>query len=409
LDIMETGSKPGCNMKKFLATVLASLALVSAAAFAAPTVSQIESAISQGDWQRADSGLVEVLRAHPNSAHAHYLYAQVLHQEGRYADALTQIEQARSLDPQLRFASPSRFAQIESRIRSDAAHAGNATTNSGHTLNPFSHTQAAAPAAAALGETAHHGPSAGMWIGIVLLIAVIALVLRWTVRRAKSTEDTQAGDARRDQLRQATELLNAVRTLKLDLKLSTAAGHDVLEKEAEGLETQLRGLVEALSGGSSPVPPYQVEDLARQVESLKARAEGRPDPNAQPPGGGDSAYAREADANFGRQPYPAYPPQGPYPPQQQPQVIVQQGGGGIGSGMGGLMTGVLLGEMLGGNRERVVERDVLVDDDGRRREDDRGNDAGNDNVDFGQGSNDWDDGSGGVDMGGNDDTGNWDT
>lgn len=386
-------------MKKFLAAALASLAFVSGAAFAVPTVQQIESEISQGDWQRADSGLVQVLQAHPNSAHAHYLYAQVLHREGRYADALAQIEQAKSIDPQLHFASPSRFAQIEAAIRADASRTSNGSAN-GTTHNPFTRTQAALPAAAAYGEAAHHGPSVGAWVGIVLLFVVIALVLRWTLRRAKSAEDSKAGDDRRDQLRRATELLNAVRTLKLDLKLSTAAGHDVLEREAEGLETQLRGLVEALSGSSNPVPPYQIDDLARQIDSLKARAEGRPDPNAAPaPGSAESAYAREADANFGRQ------PQGPYPPQQPQQVIVQQGGG---SGMGGLLTGVLLGEMLGGGRERVIERDVPVDDDRRVRDDDnRGNDDGG--VDFGQGSNDWDDGSGGVDMGGNDDSGNWDT
>ena len=386
-------------MKKFLAAAIASLAFVSVAAFAVPTVQQIESAISQGDWQRADAGLSEVLQAHPDSAHAHYLYAQVLQREGRYSDALTQIERAKTLDPQLHFASPSRFAQIESSIRAKAAHAGGSAASS-HTGNPFTRTQAALPAAAAVVPTAHHGPSMGAWIGILLLFVVIALVLRWTLRRAKSAEDSRAGDDRRDQLRRATELLNAVRTLKLDLKLSSAAGHDVLEREAEGLESQLRGLVEALSSSSNPVPPYQLDDLARQFESLKARAEGRPDPNAQPaPGSADSAYAREADANFGRQ------PQGPYPPQQ-PQVIVQQGGG-MGGGMGGLLTGVLLGEALGGGRDRVVERDVLVDDDGRRIPRDGGNDGG---VDFGQGSNDWDDGgSGGVDMGSNDDSGNWDT
>jgi hypothetical protein len=395
---METGVQaPGYDMKKFLAAAIASLAFVSGAAFAVPTVQQIESAISQGNWQQADTGLVEVLQAHPNSAHAHYLYAQVLQREGRYADALTQIEQAKSLDPQLRFASPSRFAKVESSIRASAARA-NGSANGG-TNSPFTRTQAALPAAAAYGGAVHHGPSMGAWVGIVLLFVVIALVLRWTLRRAKSTEDTKAGEDRRDQLRRATDLLNAVRTLKLDLKLSTAAGHDVLEKEAEGLETQLRGLVEALSGSSNPVPPYQIDDLAHQVESLKARAEGRPDPNAAPaPGSAQSAYAREADANFGN-------PQGPYPPQPPQQVIVQQGG--TGGGMGGLLTGVLLGEMLGG-RDRVVERDVLVNDDRRRDGNDGGNNDGG--VDFGQGSNDWDDGSGGgVDMGSNDDSGNWDT
>ncbi len=388
-------------MKKFLVAVFASLALVSGAAFAVPSVQQIESAMSQGDWQRADSGLTQVLQAHPDNARAHYLYAQVLNREGRYADALTQVEQAKSLDPQIRFTQPQRFAQVEAKIRSDAMRAG--ATNTTRTSNPFAQqTQSAAPAAMATATAPQrHGPGMGMWIGIAIVVIGIALVLRWTLRRAKSNDDARAGDDRRDQLKRATDLLNAVRSLKLDVKLSTLPGHEALEKDVDAFETQLRSVVEKLSGSTSPVAPYEIEDLERQFASLKARAEGRPDPNAQaaaPAGsyGGDSPYAREADAAFGRQ--PQYPPQ--YPPQQQPpQVIVQQGGGGMG-GMGGLLTGVLLGEALNSGRDRVVERDVIVDrDDGRRRD---GNNNGG--VDYGQGSNDWDDGSGGggVDMGSND-------
>ncbi|WP_321952956.1 tetratricopeptide repeat protein [Paraburkholderia bannensis] len=385
-------------MKKFLLAVFASLALVSGAALAAvPSVQQIESAMSQGDWQRADSGLTQVLQAHPDNARAHYLYAQVLNREGRYADALTQVEQAKSLDPQIRFTQPQRFAQVEAKIRSDATRAGASNTN--RTSNPFAQQSAAPVAMAAAAAPQHHGPGMGMWIGIAIVVIGIALVLRWTLRRAKSNDDAKAGDDRRDQLKRATDLLNAVRSLKLDVKLSTAAGHEALEKDVEAFETQLRSVVEKLSGSTSPVAPYEIEDLERQFASLKARAEGRPDPNAQAaapagPYGGDSPYAREADAAFGRQ--PQYPPQ--YPPQQQPQVIVQQGGGGMG-GMGGLLTGVLLGEALNSGRDRVVERDVIVDrDDDRRR---GGNNDGG--VDYGQGSNNWDDGSGGgVDMGSND-------
>jgi len=71
--------------------------------------------------------------------------------------------------------------------------------------------------------------------------------------------------------------------------------------------------------------------------------------------------------------------------------------------MGGLLTGVLLGEALSHGHDRVIERDVIVDDEARRRGA-GGNDDGN--VDFGQGSNDWNDG-GGVDVGNNDDSGGW--
>lgn len=75
-------------------------------------------------------------------------------------------------------------------------------------------------------------------------------------------------------------------------------------------------------------------------------------------------------------------------------------------GMGGLLTGVLLGEALSHGRDRVIERDVIVDDEARRRAAERGDGGG---LDFGQGSNDWNDGGGsdgGVDFGSND-SGGW--
>src|ERR1700733_1101076 len=122
-------------MKKFLASAFASLLFVSAAAFAVPTVQQIESAMSQGNWQQADAGLSEVLQAHPNNARARYLYGQVLDREGRYADTLAQVQQAKTLDPQIRFTDPSRFAQTEARVRRDAERAGGDTSS--RTGNPF--------------------------------------------------------------------------------------------------------------------------------------------------------------------------------------------------------------------------------------------------------------------------------
>lgn len=151
------------------------------------------------------------------------------------------------------------------------------------------------------------------------------------------------------------------------------------------------------------MPPYRIDELEQRHASVKARVEGRPDPSAPPAApanGSGSVYAQEADRVTGMQgqPYQQQPyPQQPYPPQQPP-VVVQQGGG-FGGGMGGLLTGVLLGEAMSGGRERVVERDVIVDDQ-RRRPDN--NDAG---FDLGRGDNtDWSDGNGGgVDLGGNDD------
>jgi len=400
-------------MKKYVMAVAASLMLVSAAAFAVPSAGQIEQSMTQGNWSQADAQLTEVLQAHPNNAKAHYLYAQVLDREGRPADALAQINQAKTLDPAIKFTDPSRSNAMEARIRSDAKRvnssanmsersSGNATTSA--TSNPFNQGAAAVPVAE------KHGPSMGMWVLLAVLFAGIALVLRWGLKRARSNDDGQADADRRTQLKRTTELLNDVRSLKLDVRLSTQPGHEAMLKEVEGIETQLRQMVEALSNAKNPVPPYAIEDLANQIESVRARSEGRPDPRAAAPvatgADGQSVYAQEAE-RFGRNPQ-GQPPYSPYPPQQQPPVIVQQGGGlggGMMGGMGGLLGGVLLGEALsGGNRERVIEREVPVDDELRRR---GGNNDNGGGLDFGNGSNDWSDNGGGVDLGSNDSS-DWD-
>ncbi|CAN7297935.1 tetratricopeptide repeat protein [Caballeronia sp. LjRoot34] len=393
-------------MKKYVMAVVASLMLVSATAFAAvPSAGQIEQSMTQGNWSQADAQLNEVLQAHPNNAKAHYLYAQVLDREGRSSDALAQVQQARTLDPAIKFTDPSRFNAMEARIRSDANRVNSSSntsnsTSTSVTRNPFNQGAVAAPE--------RHGPSMGMWVLLAVLFVGIALVLRWGLKRARSNDDGQADADRRTQLKRATELLNDVRSLKLDVRLSTQPGHEAMLQEVEGIETQLRQMVEALSNSKNPVPPYAIEDLANQIDSVRARSEGRPDPRttaAPASADGQSVYAQEAE-RFGRNPQ-GQPPYSPYP-QQQPPVIVQQGGG-FGGGMGGLLTGVLLGEaMSGGNRERVIEREVPVDDDELRRR--RGNDDNNNGggLDFGNGSNDWsDNGGGGVDVGSND-SGNWD-
>ena len=399
-------------MKKYVVAMAASLMLVSAAAFAVPSAGQIEQSMTQGNWAQADSQLNEVIQAHPNNAKAHYLYAQVLDREGRPADALAQIQQAKTLDPAIKFTDPSRFNAMEARIRSDANRVksssnlggqtnerstGNAVTSV--TRNPFNQGAVAAPE--------KHGPSMGMWVLLAVVVAGIALVLRWGLKRARSNEDGQADTDRRTQLKRATELLNDVRSLKLDVRLSTQPGHEAMLKEVEGIETQLRQMVEALSNSKNPVPPYAIEDLASQIDSVRARSEGRPDPRAAAPAANvndnQSVYAQEAE-RFGRTP-PGQPPYSPYP-QQQPPVVIQQGGGGFGGGLGGLLGGVLLGEALsGGGRERVIERDVPVDVDDELRRRGGGNNGGG--LDFGNGSNDWSDGGGGVDLGSND-SGNWD-
>jgi hypothetical protein len=368
-------------MKKFFAFALFAAALCfstlgfsTSASAASPTEQQVQAALSRGDYARAQKMLAEVVQDHPRNARAHYLYAQVLDRNGHAADALAQLDLARQADPAMSFTQPSRLAAVEQHIRANAARAGDGSP-------PLSARTAASPMMSA--PPRHDSSSSLSWLMIVVVLAAVAGILVWGVRRSRRNDENRSQDNLRAQLKQATELLNAVRALKLDIRISTTPGHDLLGREAEDLEARLLRNVERLSAGLSGQANAtgdqydQVDSLGRQFENLKARVEGRPDP--YPPHNTDgNQFANEVD-RFSANRQPA-----------QQTVIVQQPGGGMGMG-GGLLTGVLLGEMMSGGRERVIERDVIVDDQRNR-----GSDPG---MDYGQGNNDWSDG-GGIDMGG---------
>jgi len=249
-------------MKSFAIVVAAGALAMSAAVFAVPRTRDVEHAISQGNWQKADAELAQVLQAHPDSAHAHYLYGQILEREGRPADALGELENARALDPQLRFArDPSRFTAIESRVQAEVNRADPNSASPGVAASVTSRVAphaAVTPHAFAPASQGRHGPSTGMWIGLAIVLAGIALVVRWTLRRARLSDDVRETDQRRAQLKRVTDLLVAVRALKLDVRLSVAPGHEALGQEAEDVETRLCELADALSNGMNPVPGYRL-------------------------------------------------------------------------------------------------------------------------------------------------------
>lgn len=387
-------------MKKLLAVaVLAVAGLAQSAAWAAtPTAKDVEAAIRAGNYAQAETMLSEVVEAHPNSARAHYLYGQVLDRNGKAAAGLAQIEQARTIDPSIKFTDAAEFRAVERHVQADADATGgsvaqrpSARQSAGDQAGTGVVSQDGGMAPA---PRASHGIGMGVWLVFLLVIAAVIGVLVWTVRRSRNKGDGEAKDMRLAQMRRATEVLNTIRSLKLDLRLSTAPGHDVLTSEAEGLENDARETIAALNG-DNPVPDYRVEDLERRLSSLKARAEGRPDPNAAPAGpaysDNPSRYAQEAD-RFGAPPYPGGPAGAP------PQTVIVNNP--PPSGGGGLLTGVLLGSVLSGGfggRDRIIERDVVVDDEDELRRRGGGNvpDPG---IDFGQGGNDWDNG-GGIDTG----------
>lgn len=109
-------------LSTLLKSWLACTALVFAGlALALPTPKDIELAVSQGQLTQAESMLREVIAAKPQSAKAQYELGQVLLRQNRLPEAKAALQQARSLDPSLKFASSDKqFQDLMDRTQAKA-------------------------------------------------------------------------------------------------------------------------------------------------------------------------------------------------------------------------------------------------------------------------------------------------
>jgi len=153
---------------------ITALALACSLALALPSPKDITAAVEAGDLARAESLLHEVLKEKPNSAKAHYELGEVLARAKRYDEALAQLNQARAIDPALKFASsPEKFSQTVDKVSAAAAAAKTAAT--GQTLNAAP-TPVHSPAAPASSGSAF--PTGYVLGGVVLLVLLFVLIRR---------------------------------------------------------------------------------------------------------------------------------------------------------------------------------------------------------------------------------------
>ena len=97
-------------------------------ALALPSPKDIEAAVGAGQLPQAETMLREVLQAKPQSAKAHYELGQVLARQGKYMEAQQALDQAKSIDPALKFASsPEAFSKtydtVQAQVRAVPAPA----------------------------------------------------------------------------------------------------------------------------------------------------------------------------------------------------------------------------------------------------------------------------------------------
>ena len=173
--------------RKMLLVAACAAALWSAAAFALPSANDVQSAVKSGDYPKAETMMQEVVAAKPQSAKAHYLYAEILAHDAKFADAAAQARQARELDPALSFTTdPEKFKSFErllQREQAGPAVAPQATVPTPHV----------APAPAVPREAPSSGIPGWVWVGGFAILAFV--IFRAVSRRAMAGNMAGAGYA----------------------------------------------------------------------------------------------------------------------------------------------------------------------------------------------------------------------
>jgi hypothetical protein len=149
--------------------LICSLALWSALAFALPSTDEVQAAVRAGNYAQADTMMREVVEAKPQSAKAHYIYAEILAREGKFGDAATQARAAREIDPAIGFTDPAKFRSFEQELQ----------RANGQVIDQ---TGGAAPSSHVAPQRATGGVPGWVWAGGLAIVAFF--VLRAVMRRA---------------------------------------------------------------------------------------------------------------------------------------------------------------------------------------------------------------------------------
>ncbi len=97
---------------------LVALLLLINIAISAITPLDIKKEVDKGDYQKAETMLLEVIKEHPDSAKAHYMLSQVYSLEHHYNRAYKELQKAKALDPTLSFADKDYLKKYELALKS---------------------------------------------------------------------------------------------------------------------------------------------------------------------------------------------------------------------------------------------------------------------------------------------------
>ena len=103
-------------MRNAITVLLTAAALAAGSALAQePTLNDVYRAAQSGNMAQAQRMMDDVLRAHPNSAKAHYVEAELMARQGQLSAAATELNTAERLEPGLPFAKPEAVREHKKR------------------------------------------------------------------------------------------------------------------------------------------------------------------------------------------------------------------------------------------------------------------------------------------------------
>jgi hypothetical protein len=355
----------------FRKSIVLTLALCTAAAFAAPKPSEVKAAFAAHDYLKAESLLGQVLAEKPGSAPAHWQLGQVYSAEGKHKQALNEMRQAQQLDPSFKFASNAANAV---KIIGDeqalvappvAVVASPITIPQGYAVVAQT---APAPAQA---DSGGHG---GLIVFLVLLLIVAGAGAYFFLGKKK-----ESADASKELTDKKTQLLDLSKRLEDSVLIAKTSGLSEADTTTilgriTGLQQSVRMSLADIKDGKAPTNNYlanlgSMVDKACEIAQYGIPTEKptpmppyQPTPTPQP--STDHPVYGQVDAirPIPAAPTPSYVAPTPtqtvfhhhYPVPAPAPVVVNNGGN-------DLLTGVLLGEALS-RPERVVERTVYVEE-----------------------------------------------
>ena len=173
-------------MKRLLAMLaFVAMGLVSAAAFALPSVTEVQAEVQKGNYAQAEVLMRDVVAAKPGSAKAHYVYAEILAHNKRFEFALQEARLAQQLDPAIGFTQPDKFKSFEQLLEREQR----ATTPAGGTAAGTG-TAVQAPRAAAQRSS---GIPGWIWGAGFAVIAVLLWRMFSARRNAQSMAPAYGG------------------------------------------------------------------------------------------------------------------------------------------------------------------------------------------------------------------------